>query len=320
MPELFSIVSPKTLGWIAFNVFVLFMLLLDLVVFHRDSHEVKLKEALGWSAFWISLAAIFNVGVWRFGGQERAVSFLAGYLLEESMSMDNLFVFLLIFNYFKVPKHLQHRVLFWGILGAIIMRGIFIGVGVALLQRFYWVIYVLGALLVYSGVMIFLQKETEVEPEKNWVIRIFHKLFRVTKNYEGGHFWVRQGAQWFATPLFVVLLMVETTDLIFAIDSIPAVMALTSDPFIIYTSNIFAILGLRAMFFALAGVMNLFVYLNYGLGIILIAVGLKMLAEHWVHVPVAYSLVFIVTVLAGSILLSVWFPKTKRQILNAQKS
>lgn len=293
------------IAWGLFNVFVVAMLYLDLTCFHKACHEIKLREALGWTAFWIALALIFNAGVWRFMGAKPGMQFLTGYLLEKSLSVDNLFVILLIFSYFKVSPAHQHKVLFWGILGALVMRAIFIFCGVALIRRFEWIIYIFGALLVFSGIKLFFEKEKEILPEKNITIRIFRKLMPVTSGYEGERFVVRRDGRLWATPLLVVLAVVETTDIIFAIDSIPAILSISTDPFIVYTSNVFAILGLRSLFFALAGVMKLFHYLHYGLGAILIFVGIKMGISHFVHIPVGASLGVIGGTLLFSILMSV---------------
>lgn len=298
-------------GWIGFNVFILLMLILDAAVFHRNPKAVKMKEAVGWSIFWVALAMVFNVGVYFVQGKEKALQFLAGYLIEESLSVDNLFVFLLIFSYFKVPPSYQHKILFWGIIGAQVMRAVFILCGVALITKFHWVIYIFGSILVFSGIKLFFEKEKEVNPDKNIVLRLFRRFVPVTQTYEHGRFLVKENGRWAATPLLVVLIMIETTDLIFAVDSIPAVLAISKDPFIVYTSNVFAILGLRAMYFALSGLMELFHYLHYGLGAILIFVGVKMLGEHFFEVPLGVALGFIVVVLAGSVTVSILFPHHK---------
>ncbi len=261
--------TPQLWLWIGFSIFVLAMLALDLGVFHRKSHTVGMKEALTWSAVWIALALLFNAGIWYWRGPDQGLTFLTGYVVELSLSVDNLFVFLLIFAYFKVPAEYQHKVLFWGILGALVMRAVFIGAGIALIQKFHWIIYVFGAILVVSGLKMAFEKDKEVHPEKNPVLKIFRRFMPVTGEYHGGDFFVKRGQLWAATPLFIVLLMLETTDLVFAVDSVPAVLAITTDPFIVYTSNVFAILGLRSMFFALAGIMKLFHYLHYGLAAVL---------------------------------------------------
>ncbi|HSE83926.1 MAG TPA: TerC family protein [Thermodesulfobacteriota bacterium] len=287
--------------WVGFNAFVLVMLALDLGVFHRKAHTVKIKEALLWAALWISLALIFNVIVYFWKGPGKALEFLTGYLIEESLSVDNLFVFLMIFSYFNVPARYQHSVLFWGILGAIIMRAVFIFAGVALINKFHWIIYIFGIFLIFTGIRLALQKEREIHPEKNPVLRIFRRFMPVTKDYVNGKFFVKEAGKYFATPLFIVLLVVETTDVMFALDSIPAILAITNDPFIVYTSNIFAILGLRAIYFALAGVMQLFHYLSYGLALILVFVGVKMLLSGFIKIPVEIAL----GVVAGVLLISV---------------
>lgn len=293
--------SNELLLWIGFNIFVLAMLALDLGVFHRKAHEVKVKEALWWSAVWIALAMLFNAGIYVFRGEQAALEFLTGYLLEKSLSVDNIFVFIMIFAYFRVPALYQHKVLFWGILGALIMRAIFIAAGVTLIQQFHWVIYIFGAFLVLTGIKMAAQKDKEVHPEKNPVLKLFRRFMPVTEHYEGSSFFIKKGRRWFATPLFVVLLVVETTDVIFAVDSIPAILAITIDPFIVYTSNVFAILGLRALYFALAGIMQLFHYLAYGLAAILVFVGIKMLMADIYKFPIAVAL----GVVAGILLISV---------------
>jgi tellurite resistance protein TerC len=289
------------LVWIGFGAFVLAMLALDLGVFHRKSHTVGLKEALAWTGAWITLALLFNAGVWHWRGSDRGLEFLTGYLVEMSLSVDNLFVFLLIFAYFKVPAQYQHKVLFWGILGALIMRAVFIGAGIALIQKFHWIIYVFGAVLVVSGLKMAFAQDNEVHPEKNPVLRLFRRIMPVTAEYHAGRFFVKPDKRWLATPLFIVLLMLETTDLVFAVDSVPAVLAITTDPFIVYTSNVFAILGLRSMFFALAGVMKLFVYLHYGLAAVLVFVGAKMLLAGFYKIPTLTSLLVIVGLLGVAV-------------------
>lgn len=298
--------------WVAFNLFVLSMLALDLGVFNRKAHEVSVKEALWYSAFWISLALIFGVLVYFTRGSGDAVNFITGYLIEKSLSVDNLFVLLLIFSYFQIPAKYQHRVLFWGIIGAIVLRMGFIVAGIALIKMFHWIIYLFGAFLVYSGVKMAFHDETEqVDLEKNPVLRVFRKLMPVTPEFEDGKFFVSKDGVRHATPLFVTLLLVETSDVIFAMDSIPAIFAITLDPFIVYTSNIFAILGLRSLYFALSGIMGMFHYLNYGLSVILASLGIKMLVSGFFHIPVAYSLAFIAVTLAISVLASIMIPRAK---------
>ena len=284
------------------------MLVLDLGVFHRRAHTVKFREALAWSAVWIALAVIFAVVVFFWHGRTSALEFVTGYVIELSLSVDNLFVFLLIFRFFHVPPVHQHKVLFWGILGALIMRAVFIVAGVGLIQRFHWIIYVFGAFLVYSGIKLFFQEEAEIHPEKNPVLRLFRRFVPVTKDYEGNKFFVRR-AGLYATPLFIVLLVVETTDLLFAVDSIPAILAITRDAFIVYTSNVFAIMGLRSMYFALAGMMEMFRYLHYGLSLVLVFVGAKMLLSHYLEIPTPVALAAVAGVLAISVIASVANPK-----------
>ena len=301
--------SNQILWWIVFNIFVLAMLTLDLGIFHRKAHEVKVKEALVWSFVWIGLALLFNVGVYFWQGPQTALEFLTGYLIEKSLSVDNIFVFLLIFSYFRVPALYQHNVLFWGILGALIMRAIFIVAGVALIQKFHWMIYIFGGLLILTGIKMALQKDMEIHPERNPVLRLFQRFIPVTKDYEDDKFFFKRSGRYFATPLFITLLIVETTDLIFAVDSIPAILAITTDPFIVYTSNVFAILGLRALYFALAGIMQLFHYLHYGLSAILVFVGIKMLLADLYKTPVGISLGVVAGFLLISVIASIIRPK-----------
>ena len=298
--------------WAGFLLFVLLMLALDLGVFHRKSHEVKIREALIWSGVWISLALIFNVGIYFLMGKEKAIGFLTGYVIEKSLSVDNLFVFIMVFSYFNVDTRYQHKVLFWGILGALVMRAIFIFAGVALIQQFHWIIYVFGAFLIFTGIKMLVQKDEKMEPEKNPLVRLFKRFFPVTDTVHGDRFFVRINAKTVATPLFIVLLIIEFTDLIFAVDSIPAILAISTDTFIIFTSNVFAILGLRALYFALAGIAKLFYYLKYGLSAILVFVGVKMVIAGFFKIPVMYSLLVIVSILTLSILASVIFPKKQK--------
>ncbi len=290
------------------------MLALDLGVLNRRAHAIGFREALAWSGAWIGLALSFAVVVFFWHGRSSALEFVTGYVVELSLSTDNLFLFLVIFRYFKVPEEHQHRVLVWGILGSLVMRGIFIVTGVSLFRRFHWIIYAFGALLVYSGIKLLLRQTTEIHPEKNPILRVFRQLVPVTDDYVNGKFFVRR-PRLYATPLIVVLLFVETTDVILAVDSIPAVLAITLDAFIIYTSNVFAILGLRSMYFALAGLMELFHYLHYGISVVLILVGVKMLASHFYKIPTEWALGMIVLVLATSIMASVLHP----QRTNAEK-
>ena len=266
--------------WLGFGAFVLLMLALDLGVFHRKSHTVGFREAMGWTAAWVTLAVLFGAGVWRFLGAERGLEFFTGYLIEYSLSADNVFVFALLFSYFRVPPQWQHKVLFWGILGALAMRLVMIGAGVALISRFGWILYLFGVFLIYTGLRMIFRKEEELHPEKNPVIRWFQRFVPVAKDYHEDRFFVRLAGRLVATPLMVVLVCVEVTDLVFAVDSIPAIFAVTLDPFIVYTSNVFAIMGLRSLYFVLGGMMDKFRYLKPGLGAILGFVGVKMLLAH----------------------------------------
>jgi len=297
--------------WILFNLFVLIMLALDLGVFNRRAHEVRFREALSWSAVWVALALSFAVVVYFWHGRKESLEFVTGYLIELSLSIDNLFVFLVLFRYFKVPREQQHKVLFWGILGALIMRGIFIVAGVGLIRRFHWIVYIFGLLLIWSGIKLLRQGDEEIHPEKNPVLRMFRRLMPVTNEYEGSSFLVRRD-RLYATPLLVVLLMVETSDVLFAMDSIPAVLAITLNAFIVYTSNVFAILGLRSMYFALAGVIDLFEYLHYGLSVVLIFIGLKMLLSEHIVIPTAVALGVVIGVLAIAVAASMLFPKKNK--------
>ncbi len=296
-------------GWIIFNAFVFLMLFLDLKVFHAKAHEIRIKEALLWSVFWIALALLFNLGIYFTMGSDAGLKFFAGYLLEKALSFDNLFVFLLIFTYFKVPSLYQHKVLFWGILGALIMRALFIMGGIALIHAFHQIMYVFGAFLIFTGFKLLTQKEKGLEPDKNPVVRLFRRIMPVTEDYHQQKFFVKEKGRMHATPLFVVLLLIETTDVIFAVDSIPAILGVTTDPFLVYTSNIFAILGLRSLYFALAALMKIFKYLNYGLALILVFVGVKMLIAGFYDIPIGFSLGVIAGMLALSMMLSVLFPK-----------
>jgi tellurite resistance protein TerC len=296
--------------WVIFNVFVLGLLALDLGVFHRKDHTVGMREAAIWTVVWISISLIFNAGIYFYAGPEPALQFLTGYLIEKSLSVDNIFVFVMLFSYFNVPPIFQHRVLFWGILGALIMRGVLIGVGAFLIAQFHWVIYIFGAFLVFTGIRMAVQKDDEsVEVESNAVVKLLRRFMPVTQQYHGHDFFVREGGRLFATPLFVVLLIVETTDLIFALDSIPAIFAVTQDPFIVYTSNVFAILGLRSMYFLLADIVTKFRFLKMGLSAILVFVGVKMLIEGFYHIPILVSLGVIASILAISIVASLMFPE-----------
>ncbi|MBK9963856.1 MAG: TerC family protein [Holophagales bacterium] len=288
-------------AWIAFNVFVLALLALDLGVFHRKAHAVSVKEAAGWSVVWIALGLAFGGGIWWLEGKDPALQYLAGYLIEKSLSVDNIFVIALIFSYFAVPALYQHRVLFWGILGALVMRGALIGAGSFLLARFHFLVWVFGAFLVVTGIKMAFHDNAELHPEKNPLVRLARRLFPVTNDYDGQKFFTRRDGRLFATPLFLVLLVVESMDLVFAVDSVPAIFAVTSDPFLVYTSNVFAILGLRSLYFLLAGVMDRFVYLKLGLSAILVFVGLKMALAEFFKVPVGISLGVIGLLLAVSV-------------------
>lgn len=317
---------PDWIFWVVFNAFVVLMLVLDLGIAHRRSHVIRFKEALGWTFVWVSLAGVFAVLVYFFGhhmvphptrpNADLALEFVTGYLIEESLSVDNLFVFLLIFRYFAVDRLHQHTVLFWGILGALIMRAAFIIGGVTLINRVHWVIYLFGAFLIYTGIRLFRQQEAEVHPEKNPVLRLFRRFVPVTSHYQGSQFLVKRGAQWVATPLAVVLIVVETTDVMFATDSIPAILAITRDPFIVYTSNVFAILGLRSLYFALAGMMEVFQYLHYGLSAILVFIGVKMLASERFNIPIGVALAVVGGILIVSVIASVLFPAKKNAVEN----
>jgi TerC family integral membrane protein len=291
-------------AWISFCAFVLAMLAFDLGVLHRTSHEVGLKEALIWSAVWIALALVFNLGVYHWLGREKGLQFFTGYLVELTLSVDNLFVFLLVFGYFKVPVEHRHRVLFWGIVGALIMRAVFIAAGITLIARFHWITYFFGALLVASGIKMIFERNKEIHPEKNPVLKVFRRWMDVTPEYEDGQFFVERQGRILASPLLVVLVILESTDLIFAVDSVPAVLAITPDPFIVFTSNVLAIVGLRSMFFALQGVMKRFHYLHYGLAVVLALVGVKMLLAGLYKMPTWISLLLIVAVLSVSIISS----------------
>jgi len=306
--------STQLIWWLVFGVLVIVLLALDLGVFHRRAHVIRVREALIWSAVWISLSLIFNLGVYFAFGADKAVNFFTGYLVEKSLSVDNLFVFLVIFTYFNVPANAQHKVLFWGIMGALIIRGIFIFAGVAIIERLHWVIYIFGAFLVYTGVRLFLHRDRKIHPEHNPFLRLCRRFIPVTKDYHGDRFFLREAGQLFVTPLFLVVLVVETTDILFAVDSIPAVLSITLDPFIVYTSNIFAILGLRALYFALAGVTLRLHYLSYGLSAILVFLGFKMLFSGFYKLPVVVALGVVAGILAISTIASFLRPKKAETI------
>lgn len=336
MDTLFTWVSThmQIFAWIAFHIFVIAMLFLDMKVFHRKAHTVKVREALFWTAVWIVMALLFNVGVYFFEGRVKALEFLAGYLVEKSLSVDNIFVFLLIFTYFRVPGKFQHTILFWGILGALIMRGAMIGIGAALIARFHWILYVFGAFLILTAVKMLVMKTDHVDPNANVIVRWTRRLFPVTEQFHGEHFLVKAGSKasheaavpgapvlqdkavdamkvgtWMITPLMLALIMIEFTDLIFAVDSIPAIFAITADPFLVFTSNVFAILGLRSLYFALAGMITKFRYLKVSLAVVLAVVGGKMLAASWLKATIGpnfnfYLLGLILFILTGGVVAS----------------
>jgi len=300
-----------TLWWIIFGVFIFTMLALDLGVFNRKVHVIKMKEAMLWTAFWVTLAAIFGTGIYYFYGHAKAMEFAAAYLIEYSLSIDNLFVFMLIFRFFNVPHAYEHKALFWGILLALITRAAFIFAGVALINTFHWVMYIFGAFLIFTGIKMALNKETEVHPDKNVAIKMLRFFIPVTKEFQEARFFIIKNEKRFATPMLAVLLALETTDILFAVDSIPAVLAISTDPFIVYTSNVFAILGLRSLFFAISGLMKLFHLLHYGLAAILSFVGVKMLIADFFHVSTGISLAVISSILVISIVASMIWPDTK---------
>ncbi len=301
-------------AWVGFLAFITVMLALDLGVFNRKNHVVTLRQALAWCAVWFGLAMAFNLLVSQKMGPQAGLEFFTGYIIELCLSVDNVFVFIVIFQYFRVEPRFQHRVLFWGIVGAVVMRALFIFAGISLINAFHWIIYVFGAFLVYTGIKLAMPKKDDgFEPEKNPMVKLARRLFPVTPHFEGGHFFVRRDGRLFATPLFLVLVIVETTDVMFALDSIPAVIAITRNEFIVFTSNIFAILGLRSLYFAVSGVMQLFRYLNIGLAVILVFVGFKMIASGYVSVPIHLSLGIIGAVLAASILASVMIPAARKE-------
>ncbi|MGM0545858.1 MAG: TerC family protein [Bacteroidota bacterium] len=295
--------------WTVFNVFILTMLIVDLVVLHKEDEAVSIKEALYWTGIWIVLALIFGIGVYYYMGSQTALDYYTGYLIEKSLSVDNIFVFLLVFSYFKVPAEFQHKVLFWGIFGALVMRLFFIFTGVALIERFHWIIYIFGGFLIFTGIKLALDKDKEVHPERNPILKLVRRFIPTTKSYHGSKFFIRRMGKLIATPLFIVLVVIETTDLVFALDSIPAILAITRDEFIIYSSNAFAILGLRALYFAVSGIMRLFHYLHYGLSSILVFVGIKMLLADIYHIPTPYALGFVAGALILSVIASIMYPK-----------
>ena len=299
--------------WTGFNLFVIVILALDLGVFHRKTHVVTVKESLVRTGVWITLAMIFNILIYYRSGEEKAVEFFTGYLIEKSLSVDNIFVIIMIFSYFQVPQEYQHKVLFWGILGALIMRAIFIFSGIELIHRFHWLVYVFGGFLIFTGIRMVTSGDAQIEPEKNPLTKLARRIFSVTDNFVGANFFVkREGKKW-ATPLFLVVILIEATDLIFAVDSIPAILAISDDPFIVYTSNVFAILGLRSLYFALSGIEKYFHYLKFGMSAILVFVGVKMCIVDFYKIPVELSLIVIVFVLAIAMISSVLFPKKEQK-------
>jgi len=300
------------LQWLAFNVFVLVTIVLDLRVFHRKAHKISVREAAIASFGWIGVSVLFGLAVLYYYGEQPALEYFTGYLIEKALSVDNLFLFLVIFRAFAVDERFQHRLLEWGVIGALVMRGIMIALGAELIQHFSWVMYLLGAFLVYAGLHMVLAKKTEVHPEKSRIFQFARKHLRVTHAYEGEHFFVRNAGKLFATPLFLVLLVVEITDLTLAIDSIPAIFGITRDPFIVYTSNVFAIMGLRALYFLLAGVLDRLRYLDAGLALVLMFIGGKMILERWVHIPVSVSLGVVGGILLIALLTSLLIPAKKK--------
>jgi tellurite resistance protein TerC len=305
--------------WIIFNAGVLLLLVLDLGVFNRRAHEVSIREAAVWSVFWVSVSIAFNLWILRAHGGEKALQFFTGYIIEQSMSVDNVFIFILLFRSFGVERRYQHRVLFWGIIGALVLRGAMIGLGTALIRKFEWALYVLAAFLVAAAIRMLFRKETEPHPERSRLLRWTQKIFPVSRDYRGQKLWIREAGKRMATPLLLVLLVVEATDFVFALDSIPAVFGVSRDPFIVYSSNICAILGLRAFYFLLAGVLPAFRYLDEGLSVVLLFVGVKMLAAHWIEIPTAISLAIIAGILAISIIASVIAMQMEKRKSNLAK-
>jgi len=304
----------QSLLWVLFNVFILIMLALDLGVFNRKSQQITVKSALGWTAFWVFLSFLFNVFVYFQLGEEEAFEFFTGYIVEKSLSVDNIFVIILIFSYFKVPVEYQHKVLFWGILGALVMRIIFILVGVELIQNFHFLIYLFGGFLIFTGIRFFLQKDDAINLDTNPFVRFLKKIFPITPDFRGDKFFVRESGRLWVTPLFLVVIVIEGTDLVFAVDSIPAILAISDDSFIVYTSNVFAILGLRSLYFALAGIEKYFSFLKYGLATILIFVGVKMCIADWYKIPIEISLAFIVLTLSVAVLASMVIQSSRKDV------
>jgi len=295
-----------TLLFVSLTVFILLMLALDLGVFNRTPHRVTMKEAGIWTSVWVSLAMIFNLGIWYFAGPEVALQFLTGYLVEESLSVDNIFVFVMIFSYFGVPAEFQHRILFWGVLGAIVLRSLFIAAGAALIAQFDWIFYVFGVILLISGWKMMKSTGVEVHPDRNLLVRLARKIFPVETGYTSPTFFVRKNGKLHITTLLIVLIAVETTDIVFAVDSIPAIFGITRDPFIVYSSNLFAIMGLRSLYFLLAGIINSFYYLSHGLSLVLIFIGVKMLVAGFFHIPIGASLAVVLGTITISILASIY--------------
>ena len=299
--------------WVAFLAIIGFMLVLDLGVFHKKSHKVSIKESLAWTGVWISLAMLFNVWVYYKMGPQKGIEFFTGYIIEKALSVDNIFVISLIFTYFRVPAQYQHRVLFWGVLGALFFRIIFIYAGVALISKFNWMIYVFGVFLIYTGIKMLKDEEKHIEIEANPMIVFVKKFWKITPNFDGENFRTKINGVWHFTPLFLVLIMIETTDIIFAVDSIPAILAITPDPYIVFTSNVFAILGLRSLYFALNGIMEMFEYINYALSGILVFVGVKMIMAGWYHIPTIISISIILGLLILSVVASIYFPRKNKK-------
>ncbi len=298
-------IAPSLWAWVGFTFFVLGMLVLDLGVFNRKTHTVSIKEALIWSLVWITLALVFNVGLFFFVGSEAALQFFTGYLIEKSLSVDNIFIFVLIFSYFSVPARYQHRVLFWGVLSALILRGMMIGLGSVLIEEFHWILYIFGAFLIFTGIRMGVQQNERVEPNNNPVVKLVRRMMPVTEQYEGGKFVVRRDGRSILTPLMLVLIVIETMDIVFAVDSIPAIFAVTTDPFIVFTSNVFAILGLRSLYFVFANMIDKFYYLKIALAVILTFIGMKMLLTDLFHIPTWSSLLVIAVVLTIAIVASI---------------
>ena len=301
--------NESTILWVSFNLFILFMLVLDLGVFHRKAHAVSVKEALIWTGVWVTLAFCFNIFIYYFFGNDKAFEFFTGYVIEKSLSVDNIFVFIMIFSYFNVPASAQHKVLFWGIAGALLMRIVFILLGIELIHQFHWLIYIFGAFLIFTGIRFITQNDIKLDPDKNPVVKLVRKLFRVTDEYKGANFFVTIDKRLWATPLFVVVILIEISDLVFAVDSIPAILAISDDSFIVYTSNVFAVLGLRSLYFALAGIEKYFKFLKYGLAVVLIFVGIKMCITDIFKIPIEISLSFIVLTLGISLFASMLLQK-----------